>query len=121
MKRRQVSVYGDMTGAEIEVADFLARHNIYWLFEQPVFLMDEKDRPRVWNPDFYLPELGVYIEVCGTPRDKDYNYRRDVYNINAIPVIFVQTYKGPRWKNYLLSQLNAIHEMRWEIIRNINL
>jgi len=35
-------------------------------YEHPVFVWDENQRPRVWNPDFNLIPFGVYIEVCGS-------------------------------------------------------
>jgi hypothetical protein len=91
-KKYKISVYEDMTQAEIKVANFLSNIGIWWNFEQPIYLRDNKDRPRVWTPDLYLPELGVYVEVCGTDR-KDYYFRKTVYEKNKIPVIFVHTYK----------------------------
>jgi len=31
-----------------------------------VFVWDGDGRPRVWTPDFYLTQFGIYLEVCGS-------------------------------------------------------
>ena len=103
-----------MTTAEKEIADYLYKINLYWLFEHPVFVLDEKDRPRVWTPDFYLPELGIYIEVCGEDR-KCYSYREEIYKKNRIKVIFIHQFKDEKnWKDYLLTSIVKINQSREE-------
>ena len=52
------SVYEGMTNAEKDVADCLHELGLWWWYEFPVFVYDEKERPRVWTPDFYIPKLG---------------------------------------------------------------
>ncbi|WXG47190.1 MAG: hypothetical protein WED05_11120 [Candidatus Atabeyarchaeum deiterrae] len=115
-----VSIYKDMTPAEKEVASFLTKHlGIYWTFEQPVCVGDEKRRPRIWSPDFYLPDLGLYIEVCGS-KEYDYVYREGIYKDNKIPVIFVHLYKEEgKWQNYLIMQIKEIHGNRSKIIERL--
>jgi len=39
--------FEDMTEAERAVADFIASRGTYWVFEHPVFVEDDKGRPRV--------------------------------------------------------------------------
>jgi len=73
-----------MTDPEKEVAKYLEEKNLWWKFEFPVFVMDEKDRPRLWTPDFYIPSLGVFVEVCGSIM-YDYEYRQEIYEKNGIP------------------------------------
>ena len=68
----QESVYDKMSGAENIVAEFLTAYEIWWNYEQPVIVKDEDDRQRTWYPDFFLSEFGVYVEVCGDERTKDY-------------------------------------------------
>jgi hypothetical protein len=46
------SVYADMEDSEKEVAEYLKQLRIYWIYESPIFVYDEKQRPRVWTPDF---------------------------------------------------------------------
>lgn len=83
------SVYDHMEESEKLVASYLRELNIWWIYESPVFVYDEKGRPRVWTPDFYLPKLGIYIEVCGGRNDKSYGFREEIYKKNDIFVIFV--------------------------------
>ena len=64
-----------MSSAEKEVANLLKYLGIKWVYESPVFVWNENNRPRVWAPDFYLIHFGIYIEACGS-KDFDYGYRR---------------------------------------------
>ena len=107
------SVYADMEESEKLVAGFLKELSIWWVYESPVFVYDEKDRPRVWTPDFYLPKLGLYVEVCGSENIKSYEYREQIYKKNDVYVIFVQVYKEEKkWKNYLVKRILEIEEVR---------
>ena len=109
---KEETIYGGMTRAEKEVADYLQEINLYWLFENPVFILDEKERPRVWTPDFYLPELGIYIEVCGQERTC-YDYRKDIYKKNRIQIIFIHQFKKENdWKEYLKKRIVEINAYR---------
>ena len=91
------SVYDQMTCSERRVADYLKSLGITWSYEHPVFVWDEQSRPRVWTPDFYLNQFGIYIEVCGSHLF-DYQYRRRIYQKNGHLVIFLHLYKhSERW------------------------
>ena len=106
------SVYADMEDSEKQVADYLRELDLWWIYEFPVFVYDEKKRPRVWTPDFYIPKLGMYIEVCGSEKF-DYEYREKIYKKNGYPVIFVHFYKKEeKWKNYLIARIGEIEEKR---------
>jgi DNA-binding SARP family transcriptional activator len=71
---------------------------------------DEKERPRVWTPDFYIPKLRMYIEVCGTD-EFDYEYRKKIYYKNGYRVAFIQVYKET-WKKFLVNMIMDIEEKR---------
>lgn len=108
-----------MKNSEKAVADFLQEIKIWWKYEQPVYVWDEKDRPRVWTPDFYLPELGIYIEVCGS-KEFNYDYRAKIFKKNRVPVIFIHNFKNPKdWQKYLREKISEIHRYRWKIIKNL--
>jgi hypothetical protein len=99
------SVYDQMTNAEKEVANVLKKLGIQWSYEQPVFVWDENNRPRVWAPDFYLIHFGIYVEVCGSDKF-NYEYRRTIFDKNGYRVIFVHLYKEKeKWKRHLLRFL----------------
>ncbi len=117
MKRQ--SVYDRMTHAEKEVANVLKEFGIHWSFEQPVFVWDENKRPRVWTPDFYLTQFGVYVEVCGS-QYFDYEFRRRIFDKNGYRVIFVHMYKEKKeWKRHLLKFLSLFIKERNQRINKI--
>jgi len=106
------SIYADMADSEKQVASYLKELGLWWIYEAPVFVYDEKERPRVWTPDFYVPSLGMYVEVCGADLP-DYKYREKIYKKNRYDVIFIHLYKGrSRWKNYLVKRIMEIEENR---------
>lgn len=72
------SVYADMTPHEKEVANYLQELGLWWQYESPVFVYDEKDRPRVWTPDFYIPKLGMYVEVSRITKKRLLIQRRNL-------------------------------------------
>lgn len=106
------SVYDKMTEIEREVACYLEEKGIWWQFEFPVFVYEDNDRPRLWAPDFFIPKLGIFIEVCGS-KDYDYDFRRKIFDKNGIPVVFLHYYKRPKqWKSHLKKRIDAIQKKR---------
>ncbi len=113
------SIYERMTHSERKVADVLKMLGIRWSFEQPVFVWDENDRPRVWTPDFFLLHFGIYVEVCGS-HVFDYEYRRGIFHKNGYRVIFVHCYKDEWiWKYHLLSYLYIFTKERNQKLQKI--
>jgi len=106
------SVYEGMTNAEKKAASYLKELNLWWIYEFPVFVYDDKKRPRVWTPDFYIPKLGMYIEVCGKQR-QNYEFREKIYKENGYHVIFLHLYKEQKmWKMYLVKRIMEIEDLR---------
>jgi hypothetical protein len=115
--------YAGMMYYEKKVAEFLDQLGLPWIFEFPIFVYDERKRPRVWAPDFFIPKLGVYIEVCGSD-EFNYKYREKIYNDNNILVIFVHLYKEQRkWKKFLFLRIKEVEKQRhaeaMELIANV--
>lgn len=111
----------ERTIQETKVEQFLKERGLHTYFEAPVFITDDKKRPRVWSPDFFLPELGIYIEVCGAKR-RAYKYRKQIYQDNKIPVIFVKTYFEEKyWKEWIIKEIRRIHQERVDLIKSKNL
>lgn len=112
------TVYEGMTNAEKEVAEYLHSINLYWIFEHPIFVQDERERPRVWSPDFYLPELGIYIEVCGKDR-RCYSYREKIFKKNRVQIIFIHQFKDDgSWKKFLVREISRINGHRADKIKD---
>jgi hypothetical protein len=105
------SVYEDMTDSEKKVADCLQELGLWWWYRFPVFIYDETEK-RVWTPEFYIPELGMYIEVCSKKRE-DYEHRETLFNKNGYQIVFLHLYKEQKkWKKYLVTRLKEIEDLR---------
>ncbi|NIO37902.1 hypothetical protein GTO27_09395 [Candidatus Bathyarchaeota archaeon] len=116
------STYDDMTNSERKVASYLDELSLRYVFQAPIFLLDLVDRPRIWTPDFYIPRLGVYIEVCGSEDfgERGYKFRDKVYRKNEIPIVFVHTYKDSKdWKSWLRNRIIGIHHKRESDLRKL--
>ncbi len=101
-----------MTDAEKEVANVLKEYGIQWSYEQPVFVWDENKRPRVWTPDFYLSQFGIYLEVCGS-KNFNYDYRKSIFSKNGYFVIFLHIFKGAdRWEQHFKKYLQYFLSQR---------
>jgi hypothetical protein len=108
-----------MTRSEKEVADLLKNLGIRWSYEHPVFVWDENKRPRVWAPDFFLMQFGIYVEVCGS-KNFDYEYRRKIYDNNGHRVIFLHLYKESiKWKHHLFRYLQLFTNNRHNRLNKI--
>jgi len=117
----EYSVYDEMTLSERQVADYLQELRLWWYYESPVFLADEKRRPRVWTPDFYIPKLGMYIEVCGSESLREqYQYREKIYKKNNYSVVFLHLWKeGAEWKSFLLKRIVQLENSRHSDVMKI--
>jgi DNA helicase-4 len=57
---------------EKTIGDFLFLHGVKYEYEK--VLLDPSTGKPVAKPDFYLPELGVYIEYWGRTDNEKYSY-----------------------------------------------
>jgi hypothetical protein len=116
---RAQSVYDDMSEAERMVAAYINQLGFWWTYEQPVYVTAEKDRPRIFCPDFYIADVGVYVEVIGNKYLSDYNRRQEIYLRNQIPIIFIEVNRY-NWQDELRAEIYNIHQQRWEKILRMN-
>lgn len=109
-----------MTNSERQVADYLEELGLWWHYESPVFLKDEKERPRVWTPDFYIPKLGMY-EVCGSESLREqYQYREKIHRKNDYSVVFLHLYKErEKWKSFLVRRIVQLKNSRHSEVMRI--
>ena len=114
-----MTVFERMSEPEKNVAEFLSDLGLWWKYESPIYLIDEKDRPKIWTPDFFLPKFGIYIEVCGS-EDFDYEYREEIYKKNEYKVIFLHYYKEQeRWQKFLVDSIQGTQEVRNTYVENM--
>jgi hypothetical protein len=60
-----------------------------------------------------MARLGIYVEVEGSKID--YKYRKEIYEQNGIPIIFIQFFKDERkWKNYFIVKMKEVEQARYE-------
>jgi len=105
--------------AERRIADFLESNSIKYHYETGLLVRAEEEKPRIWYPDFYLPELGAYIEYFGLVgrqnyddgiRKKEIQYSK--MGLEVIPV-YPWTFAGD-WQEYIMSELEQIVTRRYE-------
>lgn len=56
---------------EVDLAVWLDENEIIWERPNNGFEYDYKGKKHIYYPDFYLPQLNIYIEVKGYKREKD--------------------------------------------------
>lgn len=79
--------------SEREIDNYLFRNRITHVYEQPIFLDEESEEPI--HPDFYLPDLDIYIEHLGMDitdsRNQTYidqwEYKRKLYRTHKMTII----------------------------------
>lgn len=101
---------------EQKIARFLDDCDIQYRYEQGVLVLDG-GKPKIWHPDFYLPEFAAYIEYYGLAGDKDYDKgierKTRVYSSMGIDVIPIfPDMICDHWRQYLIGQLAAITQKR---------
>lgn len=113
--------YRRMSLQEQKVKQFLDEKQIINVYEPPVSVVEEGGKIRTWYPDFYLPQITCYVEVCGAYRPDIYGYRSKVFDANNIPILFLKTYLDG-WQEVILEYINELQAQRTtmliQILRN---
>lgn len=88
---------------EENVAKYLNAHNILWQKGQMISYIKDGQK-RIYNPDFYLPQLDKYIEVKGYYSDKDRLKMKLVHEQNKDKcILFIDQYRYLDFINDKLS------------------
>jgi len=104
------------SAGERRIAEFLQVREIHYDYERPLLVLD-RGQPRIWYPDFYLPELAVYLEYFGIVADEGYDrraqHKKSVYEAMDLDVIplYPATFHTD-WKGYILDSLEKIMARR---------
>ncbi len=81
-------------------AEYLAANGVEFIYE-PLLLLSG----RQFRPDFYLPKLGIFIEICGYTHMPFYRDRmeekRRVYAAQGLTVHFIEPRAGKSLKEQL--------------------
>ena len=98
---------------EAQVGRVLDRYGIPFYYEQPTLVYD-RDRHRIWHPDFTLPDYGsLIIEYAGMPDIPEYvdgiRHKQQAYHANRIPALFL--YPGdlmePNWPQRMVGRIKG--------------
>ena len=113
------------SSGERKIADFLSRYSIAYNYEPGIVVYPAKAQPRIWYPDFYLPDLGIYIEYFGMKGNAHYNQgmklKEEVYNRQKLPVIPMYPWMfGEDWQGYLFREVKRITGNRYDLGRKLS-
>ena len=93
---------------ERKIAYFLEENNIKYKYESGVLINQADSKPRIWYPDFYLPEFSTYIEYYGMAGNPDYDKgvknKKVAYakaGLNVLPVYPIMFSKN--WQGYIMN------------------
>ncbi len=79
--------------AEKTIADFLEEADLPFEYEAPL-LVRVRGKPKIWHPDYYLPDYHHVIEYFGVVGDPGYDRlkrkKSTVYRRNRIPATFLE-------------------------------
>lgn len=82
---------------ELEFAKWCDTENIKWIKPENGFEYEWNGK-RIYYPDFYLPELDVYIEVKGYQRDRDLAKWKSLDNLVVIKLNEIKKIKEGNFK-----------------------
>ncbi len=93
---------------ERRIAYFLNDNEIRYQYEPGVLVHPEDRKPRIWYPDFYLPEFGTYIEYYGLKGKRNYDCgikrKETTYAKMGLDVIPVYPWTFTEdWKGYIMK------------------
>jgi hypothetical protein len=102
--------------AEAQIARLLDREGIAPRYEHPLAVVD-REKTRIWYPDFYLPEYGMIVEYFGMNGDPGYSkrakHKTEVYRKTGIEGVFLteESFRGD-WPGRILGQIEGILQGR---------
>ena len=95
---------------EKKIAYFLDQNSIKYQYEPALILESRMDKPRIWYPDFHLPDFKTYIEYFGMTGDLCYERgikrKETAYARSGVNVISVYPWMfNENWKGYIMDEL----------------
>ena len=101
---------------EARIGRLMDRHGIDFFYEMPLLIYDQ-GRHQIWRPGFTLPAYGgILVEYAISPTGEDSHadikHKRDTYNRNGVPALFVspEDLTRPNWDERLLKQIEHLGE-----------
>jgi hypothetical protein len=102
---------------EETIAKILKKYNLDFVYEYPLLIKEtkngDKEKLRIWYPDFWLPKYSIIIEYFGLINNSEYKKGKEVkvkaykeLDIDYIPV-YPSTIQGDL-KSYLLINIKKL-------------
>lgn len=101
---------------ELEISNFLTLKNIHYIYEHPYEHETANSQYRQYQPDFYLPDYGIYIEHFGINKEgrtapyidnirylADMEWKRDIHK--RFETNLIETYSFEKSEGNLLTLL----------------
>lgn len=108
---------------ERRIAYFLDDNRIRYQYEPGVLVNTTYDKPRIWYPDFHLPEFASYIEYFGLVGKQNYDdgikTKLSTYNRMGMDVIPVYPWTfADNWQKYIMNELDKTTRRRYDSLRS---
>ena len=101
---------------ERRIAAYLDSCAVRYQYEQGVLVQDG-GKPKIWHPDFYLPEFAVYLEYFGLAGNREYDLgvkrKIGIYRDMGMDVVPVYPWTFcDDWQGYIVRNLRMILQRR---------
>ena len=95
---------------EQKIATYLEDNSTKYQYESSLLINSNNGKPRIWYPDFYLPEFKTYIEYYGLAGQQNYQKgiqrKESAYSKMGLDVISVYPWMFTEdWKTYIMKEL----------------
>jgi hypothetical protein len=114
--------YNFKSAGEKRIADVLNKYGIDFKYESPIAVFDRQNKLRIWYPDFFLPEYGIYLEFNGFEGNPNYDngimLKNSAYKKNGINIIGITpSIQNGQLENYILNRIYGIQKQRYSKIK----
>ena len=112
---------GFKSEGERRIAYFLDENAIRYQYEAGVLVHADNHKPRIWYPDFHLPEFGAYIEYYGLKGQRSYDNgikrKETAYSRMGLDVIPVYPWSfSENWQGYIMKELKQSVTRRYRTL-----
>ena len=108
---------------ERRIAYFLDNNSIRYQYEPGVLINSYYGKPRIWYPDFHLPEFKTYIEYFGLAGNPEYDNgiktKEAMYSKAGLDMIPVYPWMfEENWQGYIMRELKNVAVQRYRKLMN---
>jgi hypothetical protein len=110
---------GFKSEGERRIGEFMDSYGIQYRYEQGV-LVEDRGKPKIWHPDYFLPEFAVYIEYFGLAGNREYDNnikrKKSIYSAMGLDVIPVYPWTFcDDWQGYIMDSILGVLNRRIKV------